>query len=90
MDIFLAGRGGVAEAYSIAFGGVFPHYYTYMKFVADAVDIVRGAKISMWSNFDQHDKFCLSCGSKLLHITSNFAPHGTIVCHLEQSYHVEQ
>ena len=58
---------------------------SYMKFVADAVDIVRGAKISMWSNFDQHDKLCLSCGSKLLHITSNFAPHGTIVCLLEQS-----
>ena len=40
-----------------------------MKFVADAADIVLGAKFFMWSNFAQHDTFCLSCGSKLLHIT---------------------
>ena len=53
-----------------------------MKFVADTADIVRGEKCFMWSNFAQHDKFYLSCGSKLLHITSNFAPHDTIVCHV--------
>ena len=32
----------------------------------------------MWSNFAQKNKICLSCRSKLLHITSSFAPHGTI------------
>ena len=62
----------------------------YMTFVTDAADIVRGAKKFMWSNFAEHDKFCLSCGSKLLHMTSNFAPHDTIACHVEQSYHGEQ
>ena len=55
-----------------------------MKFVADAADIVRGAKNFMWSNFAQHDKFCLSFRSNLLHMTSNFALHDTIAFHVEQ------
>ena len=30
----------------------------YMKFVADAADIVRGAKMSMWSNLAHVDQNC--------------------------------
>ena len=45
-----------------------------MKFVADAADIVRGATNFMWSN-SLRGNFCSSCVSKLLHMTSNFAPH---------------
>ena len=42
-----------------------------MKFVADAADIVRGAKMSMWSNLAHVDQNgstwhnCLSCGAIL-------------------------
>ena len=35
-------------------------------------------------------QFCLSCGSKLLHMTINFRPHDKIACHVEQFYHVKQ
>ena len=63
---------------------------SYMIIVADAADIVCGSKIFMWNNFAQHNKFCWSCGSKLLHMTSSFAPPDTIVRHVEQSYHVKQ
>ena len=38
----------------------------YMKFVADAPDIVRGANICMWSNFVPHKNLCKLCGDKLL------------------------
>ena len=50
----------------------------YIIIVPDAADIVCGAK------------FCLSCGSKLLHMTINFTPHDKIACHVEQFYHVKQ
>ena len=41
-----------------------------MIFVADAADIVCGAKNP--------------CGAILLHMTSNFAPYDKIVCNVEQ------
>ena len=51
-----------------------------MKFVAD---IVRGVKISCGAIL--HHKTNVA---RLLHITSNFAPHETIACHVEQFCHV--
>ena len=40
-----------------------------------------------WSKNVHVEQSC-SCGSKLLHIPSTFAPHDTIACHVEQSYAV--
>ena len=56
-----------------------------MIFVADAADIVRGANISMWSNFAPHENFCVLCGGKMLHIKSNLAPHAFFPCHVEKN-----
>ena len=56
---------------------------TYIIFVADAADIVRGAKMFMWSNFAPHEIFQRSCGTKLLHMTIIHAPHDKTTCHVE-------
>ena len=50
---------------------------TYIIFVADAADIVRGAKIA------PHEIFHRSSGTKLLHMTIIHAPHDKTTCHVE-------
>ena len=55
----------------------------YVIFVVDAADIVHGAKFFMWSNFNPHENCRWSYGTKLLHMTSNLAPHEQIVSHVE-------
>ena len=57
----------------------------YMIFVADAADIVRGAHIFMWSNFDKHENLCMLCGGKVLNMKSNLAPHEIFFLSWKQS-----
>ena len=47
------------------------NFCPYIIFVADAADIVRGAKLFMWSNFASHE----NCWWSKFHITSKLAPH---------------
>ena len=56
-----------------------------MIFVADAADIVRGAHIFMWSNFDKHENLCTLCGGKVLNMKSNLAPHEIFFLSWKQS-----
>ena len=58
--------------------------------VPDAADIICGAKKNHVEQFCSTWQFCLSCGSKLLHMTINVTPHDKIACHVEQFYHVKQ
>ena len=47
------------------------NFCPYIIFVADAADIVRGAKLFIWSNFASHE----NCWWPKFHITSKLAPH---------------
>ena len=51
---------------------------TYMIFVANAADIVRGENIFMWSNFAPHENLSVPCGGNLLSMKSNFAPYASL------------
>ena len=66
------------------------HPHPYIIIVPDAADIVCGANLFMWCSTCSTWQCCLSCGSKLLHVTTNFTPCDKTACRVEKFYHVKQ